>query len=54
MDKESLINQRVRIEASVLVRHDIEAFCSRGGEDTVVIGVSLSMSQNLEEELALH
>jgi len=50
MDEESHIRQRVMNGASVLVHQDIEAFCSRGGEDTVVIGVSLSVSEELKDE----
>ena len=42
MGEESHIYQRVRSEVPVWLDQDVEAFCSRGGESTVVIGASLS------------
>ena len=48
MDEESLVYQRVRSGAPVLVDQDVEAFCSTGAEGTVVIGVSLSTSREFE------
>ena len=48
MDEESLVYQRVRSGAPVLVDQDVEAFCSRGGDSTVVIGASLSASLDLK------
>jgi hypothetical protein len=40
MDEESHIYQRVRNGGLIIVHQDVEAFCSRGGGGTVVIGVS--------------
>ncbi len=40
MDKESLINQRVRSGVPALVDQDGEAFCSTNSGGTVVISVS--------------
>ena len=47
-DEESLISQRVRTRIPVCVDQDVEAFCSRGDDSTVVIGVSLSVSLALK------
>lgn len=47
MGEESGIYQGVRSGTSVLVDQDVEAFCGRGDDGTVVIGVSLSVSRYL-------
>jgi hypothetical protein len=48
IDEESLIYQRVRSGVPALVDQDVEAFCSRGGGGTVVIGVSERESRDLK------
>lgn len=47
MDEKSGIYQGVRSGTPVLVDQDVEAFCGRGDNGTVVIGVSLSVSRYL-------
>jgi len=46
MDEEYYIYQRVRARGYTMVDRDIEAFCSRCGDGTVVISVSLSEVRN--------
>lgn len=54
MDEEFPIYQRVRGEVSVLVGQGIEAFRSRGGDDTVVISVSLSVCLGVKMKWRFH
>lgn len=54
MDEEFPIYQRVRGEVSVLVGQGIEAFRSRGGDGTVVIGVSLSVCLGVQMKWRFH
>ena len=45
---------RLKGGVCALADQDIEAFCSRGGDGTVVIGVSLSMSRYLKMNKRFH
>lgn len=48
IDEESLIYQRFKRGDHALANQDVEAFCSRGSDSTVVIGVSEHKSRDLK------